>query len=150
MLCQSSEKTWSWLGNKTQTFGSSLDNDVCVFKYNQCEKRLEKIFGNISEGVRVRSGCQWNEEGEKSAKYFLNDEKLHGLPGKIHEIIADSKEITSNSEIRKEFRSYYKAFFKNHNSNHFSIMKSFLTKLIFQSFILVTRIYLNLNFIWHF
>ena len=58
MLRQSSEKTWSWFGNKTQTFGSFLDNDVCVFEYNQCEKQLDKIFENISEGVRVKSECQ--------------------------------------------------------------------------------------------
>ena len=70
----------------------------------------------------------------------MNEEKLHGLQGKILKIIVDSKEITSNSEIRKEFGSYYKVFFKNHNSNHFAIMKSFLTKLIFQSLILVTKI----------
>ena len=70
----------------------------------------------------------------------MNEEKLHGLQGKILKIIVDSKEITSNSEIRKEFGSYYKVFFKNHNSNHFAIMKSFLTKLIFQSLILVTTI----------
>ena len=70
----------------------------------------------------------------------MNEEKLHGLQGKIHKIIVDSKEIRSNSEIRKEFRSYYKAFFKNHNSNHFAIMKCFLTKLIFHSLILGTKI----------
>ena len=70
----------------------------------------------------------------------MNEKKLHGLQGKIHKIIVDTKDITSNSEIRKEFRSYYKAFFKNYNSNHFAIMKSFLTKLIFQSLILVTKI----------
>ena len=70
----------------------------------------------------------------------MNKEKLHGLQGKIHKFIVDSKEIRSNSEIRKEFRSYYEAFFKNHNSNHFAIMKSFLAKLIFHSLILVTKI----------
>ena len=33
---------------------SPLDNDGCVFEYNQCKKQLEKIFENISEGIRVR------------------------------------------------------------------------------------------------
>ena len=48
---------------------SSLDNDGCVFEYNQCKKQLEKIFENISEGIRVRIESMY-EEGEKSTKLF--------------------------------------------------------------------------------
>ena len=74
----------------------------------------------------------------------MNQEKLHGLQGQVCKIIVNSKEIPSNSEIRKELRNYYKVHL-------FQVMNSFLTKLIFQSLILVTktsvtRIYLNLNF----
>ena len=36
---------------------SSLDNDGCVFEYNQCKKQLEKIFENISE-VRIDVNVQ--------------------------------------------------------------------------------------------
>ena len=87
------------LETKLKLLESSLD---------QCKKQLEKIFGNISEGIRVRSRCQWYKEGEKSTKFFLNQEKLHGLQGKVCKIIVNSKGITSNSEIRiKRIKSFF-------------------------------------------
>ena len=58
----------------------------------------------------------------------MNQEKLHGLQGKVRKIIVISKEITSNSEIRKELRNYYKALFKNYNSKSFSDHEEFLDK----------------------
>ena len=35
------------LETKLELLESSLDNDACVFEYNQCKKQLEKIFENI-------------------------------------------------------------------------------------------------------
>ena len=43
------------LETKLELLESSLDNDACVFEYNQCTKQLEQIFENISEGIRARS-----------------------------------------------------------------------------------------------
>ena len=134
---------------------SSLDNDACVYEHNQCKTQLQKIFENISEGIRVKSRCQWYEEGGKSTKFFLNQEKLHGLQGKVRKVIVNSKEITSNSEIRKELRNYHKALFKNYNSKSFSDHEKFRDKIEIPSLILATktslkRIFLNLNFIWPF
>ena len=41
-----------------------------------CHKNIEnyQIYGNVAEGVKIRSRCQWYKENEKS-KYFLNLEK---------------------------------------------------------------------------
>ena len=65
----------------------------------------------------------------KYLRFFLNQEKLHGFPGKVCKIIVNSKEITSNSEIRKEFRNYYKAHFKYYNSKSFFNHEDFLDKI---------------------
>ena len=59
----------------------------------------------------------------------MNQEILHVLQGKVRKIIVNSKEITSNSEIRKELRNYYKALFKNYNSKSFSDHEEFLDKI---------------------
>ena len=58
----------------------------------------------------------------------MNQEKLHSLQGKVKKIIVISKEITSNSEIRKELRNHYKVLFKNYNSKYFSDLEEFLDK----------------------
>ena len=59
----------------------------------------------------------------------MNQEKLHGLQGKIRKIIVNNKEITSKLEIRKGLRNYYKALFKNYNSKFFSNHEEFLDKI---------------------
>ena len=63
--CRAKEmrKSKADLETKLKLLESSLDNDACVFEYNQCKKQLEKIFENISEDIRKRSRCQWYEEG---------------------------------------------------------------------------------------
>ena len=40
-----------------------------------CKDQLEGIYDDIAEGIKVRSKCQWYEEGEKSTNFFLNLEK---------------------------------------------------------------------------
>ena len=74
-LAKEIRKSKTDLEAKLKLLESSLDNDACVFKCNQCKKQLEKIFQSISEGIRVRSRCQWYEKSEKSTKYFSNQEK---------------------------------------------------------------------------
>ena len=51
------------------------------------------------------------------------------MQGKVRKIIVKSKEITSNSEIRKELRNSCKAFFKNYNSKPSSDHEEFLEKI---------------------
>ena len=35
-------------------------------------QELDEIFDDITEGLRIRSRCQWYEKGENSNKFFLN------------------------------------------------------------------------------
>ena len=69
------------------------------------------------------------QSGWKIYKKFFEQKKLDILQGKVRKIIVNSKEITSNSEIRKELRNYYKAFLKNCNSKPFSDHEEFLEKI---------------------
>lgn len=45
----------------------------------QRKYELEEILSKAMEGVRIRSSCQWYEEGEKSKKFFLNLENREGF-----------------------------------------------------------------------
>ena len=42
---------------------------------NAAKLKLEKIYEYITDRIIMRSKCQWDEEGEKSTKYFLPLEK---------------------------------------------------------------------------
>ena len=41
--------------------------------------KLEQIYEEKANGVKIRSKCEWYEFGEKSSKFFLNLEKQHAL-----------------------------------------------------------------------
>ena len=60
------------LENKLKLLESNLNCDVNSVEYINCKNQLEEICDNIAEGIKVRSKCQWYEEGKKSTKFFLN------------------------------------------------------------------------------
>ena len=60
---------------KFAIFESNLNSEANFNEYTKCKKDLELIYERIAEGVKIRSKCQWYEEGEKSTKFFLNLEK---------------------------------------------------------------------------
>ena len=65
------------LESKLKILEKSLSCDKNIEEYHKCKTDLDGIYGNIAEGVKIRSKCQWYEENEKSIKYFLNLEKKH-------------------------------------------------------------------------
>ena len=63
----------------------STEENQCL--YDKCKRDVEEIYDNIAEGIRIRSRCQWYEEGEKSSKSFLNLEKFNGMQSQIRKMI---------------------------------------------------------------
>ena len=90
---------------------------------------LEEIYDNIAEGIRIRSRCQWYEEGEKSSKFFLNLEKFNGMQSQIRKIIVNDQEITDPNIILNEIRNFYESLFKKGDSKHPSQINDFLEKV---------------------
>ena len=64
-----------WIRKKLKELESNLNSGANFNEYTKCKKDLEIIYQGIAEGVKIRSKCQWYEEGEKSTKFFLNLEK---------------------------------------------------------------------------
>ena len=54
------------LENQKKIFDKSLDEDDKLSKYNAIKNELDAICDNITEGIRIRSKCDWNEHREKS------------------------------------------------------------------------------------
>ena len=75
----------------------STEKNQCL--YDKCKRDLEEIYDNIAEGIRIRSRCQWYEEGEKSSKFFLNLEKFNGMQSQICKIIVNDQEIADPNII---------------------------------------------------
>ena len=87
----------------------STEENQCL--YDQCKQDLEEIYGNIAEGIRMRSRCQRYEEGAKSSKFFLNLEKFNRMQSQISYIIVTDQEITDPNIILNEIRNFYESFF---------------------------------------
>ena len=92
----------------------STEENQCL--YDKCKRDLEEIYDNIAEGIRIRSRCQWYEEGEKSSKFFLNLEKFNGMQSQIRKIIVNDQEITDPNIILNEIRNFYESLFKKGDS----------------------------------
>ena len=105
----------------------STEENQCF--YDKCKQDLEEIYDNIAEGIRIRSRCQWNEEGEKSSKFVLNLEKFNGMRRQVRKIIVNDQEIADPNKILSEIRIFYESLFKKGNSKPPSQINSFLDKV---------------------
>ena len=59
------------LENQLKILGKNLDDDDNLSKYNNIKNYLDAIYNHITEGIRIRSKCNWYEQGEKSTYFFL-------------------------------------------------------------------------------
>ena len=60
---------------------SNLNSHKILEEYNKCKNKLESIYDNIVEGIKVRSEISWYKEGEKSSKFVINLEKTKEVKG---------------------------------------------------------------------
>ena len=60
------------LENKIKTVEENLTNNENNEEYLKCKRDLNYIYDQKIEGIKIRSKCNWYEDGEKSSKVFLN------------------------------------------------------------------------------
>ena len=48
-----------------------------------CKRELNYIYDQKLEGVKIRSKCNWNEDGEKYSNFFLNLKKIEPFKAKF-------------------------------------------------------------------
>ena len=77
-------------------------------EYNKRKNKLEEIYGNITEGVKVRTKISWSEEGEKSSKFLINLEKTKPVQGIIKELEIENKDISDPNKISNEINRFFK------------------------------------------
>ena len=99
------------LENQLKELEKNLDEDN-LSKYNSIKNELDVIYDHITEGMRIRSKCNWYEHGEKSKHLFFNLEKQRGSQNTIKKLVVDDKEITNQTLISERIREFYETLFK--------------------------------------
>ena len=90
LQAQNTKKEKMFLENKLK----KLENNTnCMenLEYIDCRNKLDKIYEQKINGIRIRSICDWYEYGEKSSKFFLNLEKTRSTQSTIRNITKDKK-----------------------------------------------------------
>ena len=102
--------------NKFETSSNFLDNP----EYTETNEKLDKIYQEKTNGIRIRSKCDWYEHREKSSKFFLNLEKSRAVQNQIRHILKGNIEVNNQKDIYNEFYLYYKNLFheRQHLSEH--------------------------------
>ena len=100
----------TFLENKLKTLedSSSFVNNP---EYTETNEKLDKIYQEKTNGIRIRSKCNWYEHGEKSSIFFLNLEKSRAVQNQIRNILIDNIEINNQKDINNELYLYYKNLF---------------------------------------
>ena len=100
------------LENKLKLLESNLNCDINSVEYINCKNQLEETYNDNAEGIKVRSKCQWYEEGEKLTKFFLNLEKTKATQGTVEKLEINNKEIDNSVEINTELERFFENLFK--------------------------------------
>ena len=58
-----------------ETSASFVDN----LEYTDTNEKLDKIYQEKTNGIRIRSKCDWYELGKNFSKFFLNFEKSRAV-----------------------------------------------------------------------
>ena len=123
LQAQNTKKEKFFLENKLE----KLENNTnCIenLEYIDCRNKLDKIYEQKINGIRIRSKCDWYEHGEKSSKFFLNLEKTRSTQSTIRNITKDKKNLTCHKKINQELFDFYKGLFsENLNVSKNEIMQ---------------------------
>ena len=64
---------------------------------------LDSIYDHIAQGIRIRSKCDWYENGEKSTEFFSNLEKKRENQNQICNLINNSRNLKKLKVSMKHF-----------------------------------------------
>ena len=118
-IAQNTKIERMYLENKLETLETRpdfIDNP----EYTETNEKLDKIYQEKINGIRIRSKCNWYEHGEKSSKFFLSLEKSRAVQNQIRNILIGNIEVNNQKDINNELYLYYKNLFneRQHLSEH--------------------------------
>ena len=105
-------KQQAYLESELKKLENNLESSENLRKYESLKNDLELNYDHIAEGVRLRSKCDWYEQGEKSTKSFLNLEKQRCNENRIRKLIVNEKEINNETEILNQIKLFCETLFQ--------------------------------------
>ena len=105
-------KQQAYLESELKKLENNLESSENLTKYESLKSDLKLIYDHFAEGVRLRSKCDWYEQGKKSTKFFLNLEKQQGNQNRIRKLIVNEKEINNETEILNQIKLFYETLFQ--------------------------------------
>ena len=100
-----------FLENKLKKLENNT-NYIENLEYIDCRNKLDKIYEQTINGIRIRSKSDWYEYDEKPSKFFLNLEKTRSRQSTIRNITKDKKTSHVIKELIKNFLTFIKAYFQ--------------------------------------
>ena len=68
-------------------------------EYIKTNEKLDKIYQEKTNSIRIRSKCNWYKHGEKSSNFFLNLEKSCAVQNQIRNILTGNIKINNQKHI---------------------------------------------------
>ena len=104
-----------------------VDYDLSLCK--KLEMELRTCEEEECEGAKIRSKIQSFEQGEKSAKYFFNLEKIRQKSHTIHKLITtDGSILKTSKEILEEGFNFYSHLYTNEDCD-IGVQNSFIDNI---------------------
>ena len=117
------------LESRMKNLEQNLKNEEDFNAYSLCKLELKNIYVKKAEGAKIRSKCEWYQQGEKPTKLFLNLGKQKAINTTVRHLFGDDKNITDLKEINAFIRKFYKNLFKNKFSKSDLERESFLKSI---------------------
>ena len=81
---------------KLKELEQNLDHDEAKEQYYACSGEINEIYDEVSNGIKIRSKCDWYEFGEKSSKFFLTSKKRRATQNIRHKLLPKKRRATEN------------------------------------------------------
>ena len=135
---------WVYLKYETRKFTMTfselkkLEKNLTNFQINEYyleyKRKLQNIYTKKINGRRIKSKCNWYENGEKSTKFYLNLEKYRATQGCLRTIIVNKNKVNDFQQINDVLYNFYQTPFKEKLSISEERMHSALDKMSFPKF----------------
>ena len=116
------------LKNKSKELEQNSDS-IFDRNYLDYKNKLEQVYEEKANGVKIRSRYEWYEFEEKSSKFFFNLEKQHTLLNQVRTVLCGEKEVTEKHRINQELEWFYKNLFTEKSEFQKKDMNAYLSQI---------------------